>query len=247
MRAAWWWIDRWRKSTAYIEMTAEEQGLYRNLLDAVWLFDDGIIPDNQRCLVVASGGDPEAWARSGEKVLRWMQRKGRGWTNTTALGVKTETQRIHKVKSAAGSKGGKQRVANAQAKAEAKAEAERQANAQANSNPPSPSPSLTYIGTRKHDRDDHGPPTIPPANVPSNPFIPLGGRPALEGEVLELVLRLSKLTGKDPVEIMACSASYEGDRGRTKLNPANMTDDRLLHTLRDLRADVAAAEAKHGT
>ena len=24
MRAAWWWIDRWRKSTAYTDMTAEE-------------------------------------------------------------------------------------------------------------------------------------------------------------------------------------------------------------------------------
>ena len=43
MRAAWWWIDRWRKSTAYTDMTAEEQGVYRNLLDELWL-RDGVLP-----------------------------------------------------------------------------------------------------------------------------------------------------------------------------------------------------------
>jgi hypothetical protein len=37
MRAAWWWVDRWRKSTAYTDMTAEQQGVYRNLLDELWL------------------------------------------------------------------------------------------------------------------------------------------------------------------------------------------------------------------
>jgi uncharacterized protein YdaU (DUF1376 family) len=86
MRAAWWWIDRWRQSTAYTDMTAEEQGLYRNLLDEVWLREDCVIPDDQRILSRVSG-DPEAWGRCGEKVLAWMKKVPGGWTHMTALEV----------------------------------------------------------------------------------------------------------------------------------------------------------------
>ena len=86
MRAAWWWIDRWRQSTAYTDMTAEEQGLYRNLLDEVWLRENCLIPDDPRILARISG-DPEAWKRCGEKVLRWMKKVPGGWTNVIALQV----------------------------------------------------------------------------------------------------------------------------------------------------------------
>lgn len=92
MRAAWWWIDRWRKSTAYTDMTAEEQGLYRNLLDEVWHRDDGIIPDDPRILANVSG-DVAAWKRSGKKVLRWMKKVDGGWTNETALEVQHQSVR----------------------------------------------------------------------------------------------------------------------------------------------------------
>jgi uncharacterized protein YdaU (DUF1376 family) len=92
MRAAWWWIDRWRKSTAYSDMTAEEQGLYRNLLDEVWHRSDGIIPDDSWILGRVSG-DPDAWKRSGAKVLTWMQRVEGGWTNETALEVQRQSLR----------------------------------------------------------------------------------------------------------------------------------------------------------
>jgi uncharacterized protein YdaU (DUF1376 family) len=88
MRAAFWWIDRWRQSRAFTDMTAEEQGLYRNLCDEVWLReDDGhVIPDDQRILAKVSG-DPEAWSRCGAKVLRWMTKTPKGWTNETAMEV----------------------------------------------------------------------------------------------------------------------------------------------------------------
>ena len=79
MRAAWWWIDRWRQSTAFTDMTAEEQGLYRNLLDEVWLREDCIIPDDPRILARVSG-DPEAWGRCrpapavlADPVVGWRQ------------------------------------------------------------------------------------------------------------------------------------------------------------------------------
>lgn len=95
MRAAMWWIDRWRQSDAFARMTAEEQGLYRNLCDEVVLREDGIIPDDPRILAKASG-DHEAWARSGKSVLKSMKRVAGGWTNETALKVKTESERRSK-------------------------------------------------------------------------------------------------------------------------------------------------------
>ena len=102
MRAALWWIDRWRQSTAYTDMTAEEQGLYRNLCDEVWLRDDHVIPDEPRILARVSG-DPEAWGRCATKVLGWMKRVNGGWTNETALEVieqsdkRAERQRRYRI------------------------------------------------------------------------------------------------------------------------------------------------------
>jgi len=90
-----WWIDRWRQSDAYARMTAEEQGLYRNLCDEVVLRESGVIPDDQRILAKASG-DHEAWARSGQSVLKSMTRVDGGWTNDTAMEVKTESARRSK-------------------------------------------------------------------------------------------------------------------------------------------------------
>ena len=92
MRGAMWWIDRWRQSTACTDMTAEEQGLYRNLLDEVWVRDGHVIPDDPRILARVSM-DPEAWARCGEKVLGWMKRVEGGWTNDTALEVIHQAER----------------------------------------------------------------------------------------------------------------------------------------------------------
>jgi uncharacterized protein YdaU (DUF1376 family) len=233
MRAAWWWIDRWRKSTAYMCMNAEEQGLYRNLLDACWLFPKAIIPDDERTLMMASGGEPEAWARSRKKVLKWMQKVPGGWTNETAKKVIKDYLGLRYARAQAGRKGG--------LKTQAKLQANHQAKAQAKTNPPSPSPSpsLVSIGVRMPDSlTERG------GNPPPNPFIPAGGRPSLESECLNLVRRMSELTGEDALEIIARASGYEGAK-RTKLNPASMTDDRLLNTLRDLRADVAVEEDKH--
>jgi uncharacterized protein YdaU (DUF1376 family) len=61
MNALWWWIDRWRKSTAYTDMTLEEQGAYRNLLDEAWL-RGGALPRDPRILAKASG-DSQRWPR----------------------------------------------------------------------------------------------------------------------------------------------------------------------------------------
>lgn len=76
---------------------------------------------------------------------------------------------------------------------------------------------------------------------PPNPL--LGDRPAREREALTLAARLAEINGTDPAEEFADAAHYKGAE-RRKVNPAAMSDDRLLNTLMDLRANVRAAESK---
>lgn len=91
MLASWWWIDRWRKSTAYTDMSAEEQGVYRNLLDELWL-RDGVIPDDERILAKI-GGDHEAWPRVRVKVLARFTKTAAGLTNRTHDEVAGQSKR----------------------------------------------------------------------------------------------------------------------------------------------------------
>jgi uncharacterized protein YdaU (DUF1376 family) len=140
VRAAWWWIDRWRKSTAYMCMNAEQQGLYRNLLDSLWLFESHEIPDEPRALLMASGGDQEAWARSGATVLKWMRKTDTGWTHDTALEVIERYKDIRESRSEAG-KIGNQKRWGGDRKPIASAIANDIADGIAKGSPPSPSPS----------------------------------------------------------------------------------------------------------
>jgi uncharacterized protein YdaU (DUF1376 family) len=91
MNALWWWIDRWRKSTAYTDMTLEEQGAYRNLLDEAWL-RGGPLPADERILAKASG-DMRRWPRIREKVLAWFVRDGNVWRNPTLDEVIHQSER----------------------------------------------------------------------------------------------------------------------------------------------------------
>jgi len=68
MNALWWWIDRWRKSTAYTDMTLEQQGAYRNLLDEAWL-RGGALPRDSRILAKASG-DASRWPHLRNVLLK---------------------------------------------------------------------------------------------------------------------------------------------------------------------------------
>lgn len=81
MHAAWWWIDRWRKSTAYTDMSAEEQGVYRNLLDELWI-REGALPTSEKSLAKISG-DFEAWPRVRKVVLARFYLADDGWRHTT--------------------------------------------------------------------------------------------------------------------------------------------------------------------
>ena len=91
MRAAWWWIDRWRKSTAYSDMTLAEQGAYRNLLDELWL-RDGPLPNDERILAKVCG-DPFEWPKVRAKVLARFRLTPEGYRNDTHDEVAAGTAR----------------------------------------------------------------------------------------------------------------------------------------------------------
>jgi uncharacterized protein YdaU (DUF1376 family) len=98
-----WWIDRWRKSTAFTDMTLEEQGAYRNLLDEAQL-RGGPIPNDERILAKACG-DATAWPRVREVVLARFELTPEGWRNATADEVREKGIAISETRSAAGIKG----------------------------------------------------------------------------------------------------------------------------------------------
>ena len=87
MRAATWWIDRWRKSTAYTDMTLAQQGAYRNLLDECWLRPGGIIPSDDRILQKIAGATPGEWTDMGPVVMARFRAVEGGYVNETALAV----------------------------------------------------------------------------------------------------------------------------------------------------------------
>ena len=111
----------------------------------------------------------------------------------------------------------------------------------------------TRANMRWHSEGNAGrqsPPAPSPAPVPApapspdaraggiaNPLV-AGRRVVMEQECRALVEGISKLTGEDPVDVLAEGSHYEGAR-RTAINPASMTDDRLANTVRDLRRDLA--------
>ena len=91
MRGMLWWIDRWRGSSAFTELTIEEQGAYRNLLDEAWLRGGGI-PDDPLLLARASG-DPIRWRFLRKKVMKFFELDAHTWRNSTLSEVIRHSQR----------------------------------------------------------------------------------------------------------------------------------------------------------
>jgi hypothetical protein len=63
----------------------------------------------------------------------------------------------------------------------------------------------------------------------------------LERECLGLVADVAALEDRDPTEVIARDSEWNG---RRKVNPAGMSDDRLLNTVLDLRKRKAALQPK---
>ncbi len=91
LTALFWWIDRWRKSSAYMDMTLEEQGAYRNLLDEAHL-RGGPLPNDPRILAKACG-DALAWPRVQINVMARFELRPDGWHNATLDSILHESLR----------------------------------------------------------------------------------------------------------------------------------------------------------
>lgn len=164
-----WWIDRWRKSSAFMDMTLEEQGAYRNLLDEAHL-RGGPLPNDERILAKACG-DALAWPRVGPTVMARFHLHRDGWRNATMDEIYSKSAELSSERAESGRIGGKKSgesrrqakalasqlassndEANEQAKTKQNAkllsmtdEANREANGQAKTKSPSPSPSPSLI------------------------------------------------------------------------------------------------------
>lgn len=107
MRALWWWIDRWRKSTAFMDMTLEQQGAYRNLLDEAAL-RGGPLPNDDRILAKACG-DATAWKRIRDVVMARFTLAADGWRNETLDSVLAVSSDIRTTRSESGRRGAEKR------------------------------------------------------------------------------------------------------------------------------------------
>src|SRR4030095_9332025 len=111
MNAVWWFIDRWRKSTAYTDLTLEQQGAYRNLLDEATL-RGGALPADPRILARASG-DVHRWPRLRSVLLKrfYLGRDGQ-WHHETLDKIlresarRAEKQRAYRDRRKGGNKAG---------------------------------------------------------------------------------------------------------------------------------------------
>lgn len=91
MTGLFWWIDRWRTSAAFREMTLEEQGAYRNLLDEAHL-SGGLLPNDDRVLAKACG-DATRWQHVRDHVLAKFTLTADGWRNKTLDDVLHQSHR----------------------------------------------------------------------------------------------------------------------------------------------------------
>ncbi len=131
-----WWIDRWRKSSAYMDMTLAEQGAYRNLLDEAHL-RGGPLPNDERILAKACG-DALAWPTVRDVVMARFTLSADGWRNETMDEVYARTMALSAERSEAGRIGG---LRSAEARRQAKVQANIASKTSSNGNSPSPSPS----------------------------------------------------------------------------------------------------------
>lgn len=214
MKAAWWWIDRWRKSTAYTDMTLAEQGAYRNLLDELWL-RDGIIPKDERILAKIAG-DMKGWAKVRVAVLARFTSTPDGLRNITHDEIQKESKR---------KADGQKRYRDKRRNVTGNVKANRAGHVNDDvPRSPSPSPSLTDI------TDLSSKLSTPARNAPTKNA--LVDRPKLEAAWHELIPRVAVAADLDPTEVARKVTDYQG---RGYVNVAGMSDDRLAQSMIALR------------
>lgn len=208
-------------------MTFEERGVYVELLALYWL-EDGL---------------PAAPARLARLLQMGSRRFERLW-RAIAPCFRVEGDRLlqkrveeEKVKQVAyrhsqaekGKRGGRPKSIKADAKPVI-------SRGFSDGKPPQslPSPSPSPSPYPENERTEA-------ASIPANPLV--GDRVARERQLLAYVQREAELTNRDGAEVMSEVTSYHGAK-TSKLNPASMSDDRLLNSILDARARVKRLEEK---
>lgn len=207
--------------------------LYRQFLDVSFM-EGGSLPDDLAYLqAITRFSSTEAVESSLEVLIgagKIVRQRGRLYHKRVAREIAHEL-RYRKEQTALGKIGGE---ASGKSRRKRKLEGypseESKGAVPEKRSPPAPAPSPAPSPA----------PDRPPA-ARANPL--MSDRTAAEQECLALVRELSVLTGEDAVDLLAEAADYSGAK-RAKCNPAAMSDDRLLNTLRDLRASVKTEQAK---
>lgn len=237
--APWYWRD-WRASKARAFLLSTKNWLgyvcYRELLDAHWGEQDCTLPGDDAELAALAGVALEEWLSVKDVIVRWMNANSDGrLRNPRAF---REWQKAKLNRTSARKKARKAAKALWDKKKEKPKEPSLEhAPSFLQACPPTPTPSPTPSPTpieRKNERSERP--------IQANPLI-AGRRPELESEALRLTREIAEIDGRDPTEVIADAAHYEGAT-RQKVNPASMTDDRLANTLIDLRATLANLQAK---
>lgn len=234
-RAAWWWIDRWRKSTAYTDMTLAEQGAYRNLLDELWL-RGGCLPDDDRILAKVSGAAIE-WPSVRLSVMKRFYRTDAGWRHETHDEI-AGGSKFHKSQSDKGKKGAEARWGRNREDSRAIAgvpENDGPANGPANAR-------MMAFRTPYSVSEDNGSPPIPPADA--------GG----DFELAPGLQEPGHGNGADPLSPEGRAAVVEAAKRyaiETHGYRLDRNDVRRLreavnggHTLDELKASIDAAKAR---
>ena len=81
MRGLYWYIDRWRSSSAFSDLDLECQGAYRNLLDEAFLRGGGI--PNDPAVLAKACGDAKRWPKLQSRVMKRFQLVDNEWHNDT--------------------------------------------------------------------------------------------------------------------------------------------------------------------
>ncbi len=219
-------------------MTTEAVGAYTLLLCYLW--QDGSLPADSTRLAVLARCQPSAWDLLWQQLAPCFQKRGNRLINPR-LEREMEAQKAYRErKSKAGAAGGKAKAKKALRSTATVLPIDNDSNGLAKPSSPSPSPSPSPITESIRQAGGDEPPPTEREHVlhPTRKKNPLVGdrRQALEREGLELVRRIAAATNQDPEDVMARASIGDGRyRGPRKAGFANMTDDRLLLTLTDLR------------
>lgn len=204
------------------------RGLYREMLTQAWL-RGARLPNDHEAIRRATGVTRTEWSRCWPKIKRFWHEQDGYLVNETQLEVYAEASERHQSARDKASKAGK---ASAHARAQARLK-----------NQPKINSGTTQVPTQDgHEREHENHPlsqskTPTTTTTRANPLIS-GRRTELESELLAHVKAIAEREDLDPTEVIGSLSEY---KGQSVMNPAAMTDDRLMQTLKAARSRARPA------